>query len=354
MGFRRIRNQPKRLRAGNFLQEPTRDQVKYQKSVHKIPGFRQEVYHSTLRTGNPYPVPKIGDPEFTASPWDEIRLNFHSFGETADGVFKVLWQKLYLDPLVYDRNAWGNTLTQSTFKWSESITNKVFNTTNELSAGQGDIHDHSYTWGEMRIENPEKSTGGDGRFWFYFRHTTGTMTTVAITKMCAFKYGALVKEYPLVELYPPPVNGVVPTPNLSNDSGYPTNTKYYYRKTARHWNDSTTPSTYLDMVDENWNNYELTIEWADNDHGDVGYYVGTRSSTTSWPNYWDHSPARSGDGGGNGIVNGETPYLYWRARSYSTPYPVWSTWSINHLSTYLTPNNLSQSQSDPYVNPEPP
>tara|TARA_R100000005_G_C4991145_1_gene198516 strand:- start:432 stop:1580 length:1149 start_codon:yes stop_codon:yes gene_type:complete len=382
MGFRRIRNQPKRLRSGNAIQDPIGDQVKYQRSVHKFPGFRQEVYHSTLRTGNPYPIPKIGDPEFTTAPWDELRCSFHSFGEDGDGVFKLLWQKLYLDPVVHHKNAWGNTVTQTPFKWARYNANEApyfeydgtlrtlqtFHSVTEISAGQGDIHDHSRLWGEIRVENPEKSTGGDGKFWFYFRNLTGTKTTVAITKLAVFKYGALVKEYPLVELYKAPLDPAtttIPTPNLSDDADL----RRYWRRTSRHWDDTSTPATYEDLVEPNYYDAEQDVAWKDNNNNAYAtYYVGSMDSSVSWPTYWRHSPRHgfpasgtsysvNATSGGNGIINGITPYIAWRATNSGTQgISAFTCFTINPRSTYTNPSNATQNWTEltgTYVNPEP-
>ncbi len=215
MGFRRIRSQPKSLRIGRI--------DKFQTS-YKIPGFRVENYHTTRRISVPYPTPKIGDPEFSASPWDELRMSFHSYG-TVDGSFKMLWQKLVGDPVTQGKNAWDNDLTVKNFEYAR-FPGEPLITTNELSSGMSTLHKAqsvndppeyptlyletnlssgpntggTTAWGEMRVKNPDTSIGGDGRFWFWTAFSDRNNTEYpcfAITKVQAFKHGSLVKEFPV-------------------------------------------------------------------------------------------------------------------------------------------------------------
>lgn len=397
MGFRRIRNQPKILRKEHDKLQTT----------YKIPDFRQEVYHSTIRTGSiAYTEPTPDHPEFTNSSWDELRMNFHSYGNIGTSlVFAILWQKMYGDPATDGKNAWGNTLTKTNFRWSRFNSNirnyndqngvlrdkQVFNNVNEISGSdQPRIHraqaaqdppgfDTDYwestyygtirtggtsQWGEIRVSNPEASTGGDGRFWFYVENQPGSPDTAfAVTKIQVFKYGVFVREYPLAELYLPPVNGVVPTPNLST-SGSSGNEKRYY------WTRNTTrtavgiPTTFEAM---NTNNYygrtEVPYWKSSNSYGGNtwGYFVDQLNdstyATSNWPARWDQGPRGYGDDdiarpGGNGILNGHTPYL--AIHDESGPSGIRNTCiSITHRATYTNPSNDVSGFSDTYVNPEP-
>ena len=72
-------------------------------------------------------------------------------------------------------------------------------------------------------------------------------TVFSITKVQVFKYGVFVNEYPLEELYLPPVNGVVPTPNLST-SGSTGNTirQWWTRNVTR--SNASIPTTFVAMA----------------------------------------------------------------------------------------------------------
>ena len=399
MGFRRIRNQPKVLRTEHDKLQAT----------YKIPDFRQEVYHSTVRTGSiAYTEPTPDHPEYTTSEWDELRMNFHSYGADSSGlIFAILWQKLYGNPATDGKNAWGNTLTKTNFRWSRFNANirnyrdqngvlrdkQLFNYVNEISGSdQRLIHrargtedppgyptDYyfnsrygsantggTFQWGEIRVSNPEASAGGDGRFWFYVENQPGSPDTAfSITKVQVFKYGVFVNEYPLEELYLPPVNGVVPTPNLSS-SGTAGNTVRQWWTRNNTISASSIPTTFVELSSNYYPSGGSTSvpQWeASGSYGGNtwGYFVDQLNdstyATSGWPTNWDQGPRGLGDDniatpGGNGILNGYTPYL----SIHDEPGPTslkHTCISIAHRGTYTNPSNDNTDATITYVNPEP-
>ena len=68
-----------------------------------------------------------------------------------------------------------------------------------------------------------------------------------------------VKEYPLVELYKAPLDPAtttIPSPNLGDDSLL----RRYWRRSPRHWDSTTTPSTYEDLVEPNYYDAEQEVK----------------------------------------------------------------------------------------------
>ena len=390
MGFRRIRNQPKKLRTEHDKLQTT----------HKIPGFRQEVYHSTIRTGSiAYTEPSPDHPEYTTSPWDELRMNFHSFGSSLDGmVFKMLFQEKFpdRDPVTYGKNAWKNPIQQVDFRWARFHggvknytevdgtvrTQQTFNLVSDISgSGHGQIHraqgaedppgyatdwvrttgyyattypGGTWQWGEIRAPNIVKSTGGDGRYWFWILNEPGSpYPNFALSKVQVFKYGALVKEYPLAELHPPPVSGTVPSPNL-DDSILQRSywTRCYVRRASNTpvWYKRYSGTTGGAITDRYTTDNTTTPDWNTGSsyyHTEWIYYTRFLDSTSQWPRNWDRGPRGLGDDniahpGGNGFVNGHTPYFSFIPGNSSGILHNCAL-TIQHTATYTNPSNVTES-----------